>query len=96
MGPVRFWQAMTVVAWIVSLFVGLACAIMPPLNLVTVPAFLMIASGVFGAIANRIDEEKAKAAKRPGLYLVSDARTKRRPRSGGQESEARDPAARTA
>ncbi len=50
---------MSVVAWALGLFIGLACAIMPPLNLVTVPAFLMLASGVVGAIAHRIDEAKA-------------------------------------
>lgn len=94
MGRVRFWQAMTVVAWIVSLFVGLACAIMPPLNLVTVPAFLMIASGVFGAIAHRIDE--AKAATRRAPYLVPVDRTQRHLESDAQESEAPAEVRRTA
>ena len=75
---VRFWQAMSVFVWAVSLVIGLFCAIMPPLNLVTVPAFFMIASGVVGAVANEIDEAKASATKR-GLYLVSGAPTKRRP-----------------
>ena len=60
---------MSVVVWALSLVIGLFCAIMPPLNLVLVPAFFMIASGVVGAVANAIDEAKAAIAK-PAPRLV--------------------------
>ena len=58
--PTRLWWAVIALAWTVFILFGACFAVMLPLNLVLVPAWLMVASAV-GPLARRATEPRCRA-----------------------------------
>lgn len=63
----RFWQGVAVVTWATCMILGTLCAILPPLNLILVPAFFFLASGAVGVISREIEAARRELVETGGL-----------------------------
>lgn len=81
-----FWIAVAFVLYPPMLVMGLLIAIMPPLNIVGIPVWFMLAAGLVGDLSNRIEEcrtreelaARALAKRAGGLAGPADERLVKR------------------
>jgi hypothetical protein len=57
--PSRLWHGGTVLVWLFIIVAGPFLAIMPPLNLVTIPIFVFVASALVGYVSEKTKKPPA-------------------------------------